>query len=93
MRSNVAMDEIPFAPLLSDTIPPVKPPSPALPVKRPQACRLIGWRHDGGLRDTRHETLEHAQAAATELHPVLYWKCAIMVGRDMVERRLIEATD
>ena len=93
--SKIAMDEIPFAPVsqLSDTVPPVRPPPAPLPIKRPRACRLIAWRHDCNVRDTKYETLESAQAAARELHWAVYWKYAIQSGRDMVERALINAPE
>lgn len=93
MRTQITMDEIPFSTesLLCDTVPPVEPPKPALPVKRPQSCRLIAWREDGGLLDVAHETFESARQAALQLHWTIYWKYAIQQGRDMVERRLIDA--
>lgn len=88
------MDEIPFSTAtlqLCDTVPPVKPPAPPLPVKRPNACRLIGWRHEGPLSDTTYETIEAAREAAQALHWAVYWKYALQCGRDMIERRMIDA--
>ena len=94
MLDKIAMDEIPFSTAslqLCDTVPPVRPPAPPLPVKRPVSCRLIAWRHDNGLTDTAYETVEHAREAAQQLHWIVYWKYALQCGRDMIERRLIEA--
>ena len=90
-RARIAMDDIPFAPLLSDTVPPVQPPPAPLPVKRPAQCRVVAWRHDGGLDNTLHSTIESATAFAKALHWVIYWKYAIQCQRDMVARALIEA--
>jgi hypothetical protein len=77
------------APKLADPTPPVEPPS-FLPYARPTPHRLVAWRHDNGLEDTRHDSLELARERARELHWAVYWKYAIMAGRDMVERQLIE---
>ena len=90
-RTNIAMDDIPFAPLLADTVPPVEPPPAPLPVKRPQSCRVVAWRHDGGLDNTVHCTIESATAFAKALQWAIYWKYAIQCQRDMVARALIEA--
>ena len=90
-HANIAMDDIPFAPLLADTVPPVEPPPAPLPVKRPQTCRVVAWRHDGGLDNTTHSTIESATAFAKALHWAIYWKYAIQCRRDMIDRALIEA--
>ena len=90
-RGNLRMDDIPFAPLLADTVPPVEPPPAPLPVKRPQSCRVVAWRHDGGLDNTVHCTIESATVFAKALHWAIYWKYAIQCQRDMVARALIEA--
>ena len=104
IKTPIAMDEIPFAPQaypdreitdaekrrsLSDTIPPSEPPAAPLPVKRPAECRVIAWRHDGGLDDTKHPTVERATAHAHGLHWAVYWKYALQCGRDMIARELI----
>jgi hypothetical protein len=92
MSTQIRMDEIPFSTdVLCDTVPPVEPPSAPAPYKRPAACRLIAWRHDGPLSDTAHATIEDARAAALALHWAVYWKFAIACGRDMIERQLIDA--
>ena len=88
---QIAMDDIPFAPLLSDTIPPVEPPPAPAPYKRPAQCRVVAWRHDGGLDNTTFGTIESATAFAKALHWAIYWKYAIQCQRDMVARALIEA--
>jgi hypothetical protein len=88
-RAKIAWDEIPFAPVLGDTVPPVEPPAAPLPTKRPVECRVVAWRHDGGMDNTKHETIEGATAYALGLHWAIYWKSAIQCGRDMLERRLI----
>lgn len=90
-RLQIAMDDIPFAPLLADTVPPVEPPPAPLPVKRPRSCRVVAWRHDGGLDNTSHATIESATAFARALHWAIYWKYALQCDRDMVARALIEA--
>jgi hypothetical protein len=90
-RPQIGMDEIPFAPILSDARPPIEPPPAPLPVKRPVECKVVAWRHDGGLDSTRHETVELATAFATGLHWAVYWKYALQCGRDMIDRRLITA--
>ena len=90
-RLNIAMDDIPFAPLLADTVPPVEPPPAPLPVKRPQECRVVAWRHDGGLDNTTFGTIESATAFAKALHWAIYWKYALQCGRDMVARQIINA--
>lgn len=86
MRQNIAMDEIPFAPILSNTVPPVEPPAKPLPVKQPQTHHVVAWRNDGGLDSTRHETAELALAFARTLHWAVYYKYAIQVGRDVIAR-------
>jgi hypothetical protein len=88
-KTPIAMDEIPFAPMLGDTIPPSEPPPAPLPAKRPAECRVIAWRHDGGLDDTKHLTVERATAHAHGLHWAVYWKYALQCGRDMIARELI----
>ena len=90
-RLQIAMDDIPFAPVLADTVPPVEPPPAPLPVKRPRSCRVVAWRHDGGLDNTSHATIESATAFARALHWAIYWKYALQCDRDMVARALIEA--
>ena len=90
-RLQIAMDDIPFAPLLADTIPPSRPPAAPLPVKRPQSCRVVAWRNDGGLDNTVHATIESATEFAKALHWAIYWKYAIQCQRDMVARALIDA--
>ena len=90
-KLQIAMDDIPFAPLLADTVPPVEPPPAPLPVKRPRSCRVVAWRHDGGLDNTSHATIESATAFARALHWAIYWKYALQCDRDMVARALIEA--
>jgi hypothetical protein len=88
---QIAMDDIPFAPLLADTVPPVQSPPAPLPVKRPRSCRVVAWRHDGGLDNTTFGTIESATAFAKALHWAIYWKYALQCDRDMVDRQLIEA--
>ena len=90
-RAKIAWDEIPFAPILANTIPPIEPPAAPLPTKRPAECRVVAWRHDGGMDNTKHETIEGATAHALALHWAIYWKSAIQCGRDMIDRRLIVA--
>ena len=89
MSAQISMTEIPFAPALADTIPPVATPPAPLPVKRPVECRVVAWRHDGGLDDTRHPTIEHAREHVKALHWAIYWKYALQCGRDMIARELI----
>ena len=98
-KSKIGMNDIPFAPIfavppeykLSDTVPPVEPPAAPLPTKRPAECRVVAWRHDGGMDNTKLPTIESARAFSLQLHWAIYWKSAIQCGRDMLERRLIEA--
>jgi hypothetical protein len=85
---NVKRQHLP--PRLADTIPPTEPPAPVL-LAQPKAHRLIAWRNGpGGLRETKHETLELAREAAAALHYAAFYKFAIMCGREMVARALIE---
>jgi hypothetical protein len=90
-RLQIGMNEIPFAPILADTIPPVEPPPAPLPVKRPAECRCVAWRHDGGMDNTKHETIERATAFATTLHWTTYYKFALQCGRDMITVQPITA--
>lgn len=90
-KPQITMDEIPFAPVLADTVPPVEPPPAPMPIKRPAEVRVVAWRHDGGLDNFKHSTIESATLFARSLHWAIYWKYALQCGRDMLDRQLIEA--
>lgn len=78
------------APSLADVPPRVEPPSLPVVDPSPKSHRLVAWRHDGGLQNFTYNTLEVAREHARALSWVIYWKWAIMCGRDMLERELIE---
>lgn len=74
---------------VADTVPPVEPPVRPM-LAKPRAHDLVAWRHDGEVRKTRHETKEQAFETGRRLHWALVWKWAVMDGRDMIHRQLVE---
>ena len=65
------------------------PPVDLPPVTSPRRHDVVAWRHDGGLESTRHESKELAFEFARALSWAVVWKYAIMDGRDMIERALV----
>lgn len=92
MSQQIAMNEIPFAPVLGDTIPPTQKPRDPLPTKRPRAHNVVAWRIEGGITSMAFDTLEAAQGYARALCYAVFYKYAIMSGRDLVERGDIVAS-
>jgi hypothetical protein len=80
----------PTGPKLADPRPPTPPVAPVL-LAQPRAHRVVAWRHDGGMRDTTHGTLESAREALRALHWAIYWKACILCGRETIERHAIQA--
>lgn len=76
---------------LADTVPPVEPPA-QLPAALPVAHQLVRW-HRSPVRVTKlaFETLEAARAAAAELAAEIFYRYAIMRGREEIEARDLPA--
>jgi len=70
--------ELGLLPQLSDTVPPSEPPAISPVDSRPQPHRVSAWRHDGGMTNTNHGTLEAARDHAATLSYVLFWKYAVV---------------
>jgi hypothetical protein len=85
-RNQISMNEIPFAPMLGDTIPPTHNPPAPLPVARPKAHTVVAWRNEGGLDHASFATLETASEFAGKLHFAIYYKWTIQCGREFVAR-------
>lgn len=86
---NVHLDGTPRF-QLCDTVPPVEPP-PAVktdPNVKPHTLRA--WRHDGGMNSFPFYSLQAAREHADALCHLIYWKWAIVCGREIVARGAIE---
>ena len=70
---------------------PLLPPQSNPPVTTPRAYFVVAWRHDGEVRKTSHISKEVALEFARSLHWAIVYKYAVMDGRDMVVRELINA--
>ena len=92
MSQSIGMLDIPFAPILGDTIPPTIAPRDPLPVARPKRHSVVAWRNEGGLDHASFETLERAIEHANGLLYVIYYKWTIQCGRDFVARGNVSPT-
>jgi hypothetical protein len=60
----------------------------------PRKHDVVAWRHDGARLDTtRHDTKEGAQEYGRALCWAIYYKYAILCGRDIIERHSIAIPD
>ena len=67
-------------------VPPLNP--------NPRKHDVVAWRHDGARLDTtRHDTKEAAQEHGRALPWCIYYRYAVMDGRDIIERHSIAIPD
>ena len=76
------------APELKLPDPPELPPD-LPPTTTPRVHHVVAWRHDGRLDKTAHASKAAAFAFARALSWALIWKWAVMDGRDMIARELV----
>jgi hypothetical protein len=67
-----------LAPQLSDTTPPVEPPTVPPVASDPVPHRVSAWRHGGSMANSVHSSLEHARMFAATLSADYFWKYAIV---------------
>jgi hypothetical protein len=77
----------------TDTGGPLTPPPVVPAIAKPKVHHVVAWRNDGEVRKTPYDDKERAFEAARALHWAIVWKWAVMDGREMIARVLVNAPE